>query len=597
MQQFVQILKNTKLLLTIIWTEDKWHVVGYFLSTTLAAVFSIASYFAYKMMIDAVFAGVTLNQSSSFFIVIASYLFSQFISQYLYSVLSQYYFDYVVRSKFQSILSRKFMHKLADLDFVHLEDGEMRNLIARAQDSYPWRLPEIVMRINYIFYNLVSLVLTFFIALQFNIWYFLAIGAVAVPFYFIRAKYGNASYSIYSLNGTKTNFLWYLRGMFTSFPTLAEIKLYGLQDYFIDKTKALQNEIVTEYVKPIRKYTFIALFDYILSPIVVFIALNNFMHLVTSHQESIGSFTLFVSIIFAFGADLANILNNVSFIYENNLYANDYFNLLETKNKIKDNPGAIQLTDRIPLEIVFENVSFHYPDAKEDVLKHVSFTIKRGDDIAIVGHNGAGKTTLIKLLLRFYDPTEGRILVNGEDLRNISLSTWYQHIGILFQDFARYDLSLKENIFLGDISQKASDEKVIDVISKAQAKDIMLQLTDGLDQRMGKWFEGSEDVSVGQWQKVAIARALFRQAPILIMDEPTANIDAEAEFAIFENLKKVYEEKTLIFISHRFSTVRMADTIFVIDKGQLAEEGSHEALMKKKGLYAKYFSLQKKGYE
>ncbi|HET9947139.1 MAG TPA: ABC transporter ATP-binding protein, partial [Patescibacteria group bacterium] len=553
-------------------------------------------YFGYKAMIDAVFSGITLSKTTGMVLVIATYLFTQQVSSYLYGVLSQYYFDYIVRSKFQSVLARTFMHTMAQLDFANLENGETRNLMARVMDTYSWRLPEIVTRINYILYNIVSLVLSFIIALQFNLTYFFILALIAVPFYFVRARYGNAAYSIYSVNGTKTNLLWDLRNTFSWFSTLAEIKLYGLENHFIQKAKDLQLEILKDYKKPILTYSFIATLEYILTPIAMLIAINFFIgNLIASHQ-SIGSFTLFVSILFGFGGDLANILSNLNSIYENNLYANDYFKLTSMKNTISSQKNAFVFKTVEPREIVFDHVSFSYPDAKEKAVNNVTFTIQKGQDVAIVGHNGAGKTTLIKLLLRFYDPTEGRILVDGHDLKDINLESWYQQLGTLFQDFARYNLSLKENIQVGNISEKEHSllEKAL---SQANATDILSGLTKGWDQRLGRWLEDSQELSVGQWQKVAIARALYRNAPLLIMDEPTANIDAEAEAEIFENLKKVYQKKSLIFISHRFSTVRMADRIIVIDKGKIEEQGNHAELLKKKGLYSHYFLLQKKGYE
>ena len=232
----------------------------------------------------------------------------------------------------------------------------------------------------------------------------------------------------------------------------------------------------------------------------------------------------------------------------------------------------------------------------DSVAQKLNFLTKKSHVFAFKGPIGAGKTTLIKLLLRFYDPTQGHILVDGKNLKDIDLSSWYQQLGTLFQDFARYDLSLKENIAVGNIHSHNQDA-IEHALSQADGKSILLQMKSGWNQRLGKWLEEGQELSVGQWQKVAIARALYRNAPILIMDEPTANIDAEAEAEIFENLKKVYKNKSLVFISHRFSTVRLADHILVIDQGHLIEQGSHKDLLKKDGLYAKYFNLQKKGYE
>lgn len=547
-------------------------------------------------MIDTIFQGITLNKNLSFFIVIISYLFILNLSYFLYSTLSQYYFDYVIRSRLQAMLTRSFMEKAVDLDFVHLENPDVRNLMARVQETSLWRIPEILQRLNYLSYSLVSLVLTFFIALRFNLLYFFLLAILLVPFILLRARYSNAAYSIYSLNSSSTNLLWYLRGLFTTFSAVTEIKLYGLKDYFISLTNTTQRRLIKEYTQPILKFTAFSFLEYIATPILLYFALNSVIQTVIKGNQTIGDFTLFVSIITAFGGDLAGIFNNINSIYENNFYAADFFKLLRMKNNIVSSRHAKILTPATSHTITFDHVSFGYPNAIRNALTDISFEIKKKQDVAIVGHNGAGKTTLIKLLLRFYDPTEGRILIDGIDLREIDLQSWYKEIGILFQDFARYDVTLNENVLFGNIKEMPPDE-VDRALKEAQAEDIVRELTKGKDQRLGRWLEDSEELSTGQWQKVAIARALYRNAPILILDEPTSNIDAEAEYAIFENLKKVYKNKTLIFISHRFSTVRMADRIFVLDKGKLVEQGSHEELLKYKGLYAKYFSLQKKGYE
>lgn len=547
-------------------------------------------------MIDTIFQGITLNKNLSFFIVIISYLFILNLSYFLYSTLSQYYFDYVIRSRLQAMLTRSFMEKAVDLDFVHLENPDVRNLMARVQETSLWRIPEILQRLNYLSYSLVSLVLTFFIALRFNLLYFFLLAILLVPFILLRARYSNAAYSIYSLNSSSTNLLWYLRGLFTTFSAVTEIKLYGLKDYFISLTNTTQRRLIKEYTQPILKFTAFSFLEYIATPILLYFALNSVIQTVIKGNQTIGDFTLFVSIITAFGGDLAGIFNNINSIYENNFYAADFFKLLRMKNNIVSSRHAKILTPATSHTITFDHVSFGYPNAIRNALTDISFEIKKKQDVAIVGHNGAGKTTLIKLLLRFYDPTEGRILIDGIDLREIDLQSWYKEIGILFQDFARYDVTLNENVLFGNIKEMPPDE-VDRALKEAQAEDIVRELTKGKDQRLGRWLEDSEELSTGQWQKVAIARALYRNAPILILDEPTSNIDAEAEYAIFENLKKIYKNKTLIFISHRFSTVRMADRIFVLDKGKLVEQGTHEELLKYKGLYAKYFSLQKKGYE
>lgn len=250
-----------------------------------------------------------------------------------------------------------------------------------------------------------------------------------------------------------------------------------------------------------------------------------------------------------------------------------------------------------PPTIEFRNVSFRYPKSERDILKNFSVTIQSGEKIALVGENGAGKTTIIKLLLRFYDVTAGEILINGVNIRQLSLDEWHKQVGALFQDFIKYQFTFKENIYYGNLDVPATPESIKEAISKSGAKTYLHTLPDGIDQIVGKMFKEGMDLSGGQWQKLALARAFFRNAPILILDEPTSAIDAKAELEIFENVQKLQKDKIVIIISHRFSTVRNADRILVLEGGKIIEEGNHEKLMKEKGLYAELFEIQAQGYK
>ncbi|MFN4212634.1 MAG: ABC transporter ATP-binding protein [Microgenomates group bacterium] len=512
----------------------------------------------------------------------------------MYYTVNSYFLEYVLRSKFQNILTRKFSEKLASLDFANLENGQVRNLIAKVKDTFTWRVHDNLRIINSFIYNISALFLSFLIALRFNLFYFLSLALVSTPFYYLRAKYGNAYWSIYSSRARETNFLWYLRDLFSSFQTLSEIKIYRLSSYLISQMKKVQERLIDDYQKPIKKYTFWSIFTSAIIPVVIYFALREFVILIFLKKYTLGDFTFFLNTLFTFSGQISNILLNFGSIYENDLFVDDYFKLLDLKNKVVEAPNSIVLKSSSFQKIEFKNVSFCYPEGKNFVLKNINLSIKRGDNIALVGHNGAGKTTLIKLLLRFYDPTEGEILIDKVNLKNIKLDFWYRQIGILFQDFAKYYLSIRENIIFGNIEDE-NESLIIEALKKAKGEEL-LKFPKGINQILGRWFEEGEEISVGQWQKLAIARALYRNAPILILDEPTSNIDPQAEEEIFENLIKIYQKKTLIFISHRFSTVRKADKIFVLDKGKIIEEGDHSQLLKNDKLYAKFFNIQKKGY-
>jgi len=326
-----------------------------------------------------------------------------------------------------------------------------------------------------------------------------------------------------------------MRYLFTNFNTLAEVKIYNLKNFFLDKTKKIQDEVVDLYKKPIIKYIIWSTLASFFIPGLVFFFLKDFVHqIIFNNKFTLGDFTFFLNAVFTFTGQTSALLVSFGTVVDNNLYVEDYFQLLNLKNKVHTNKISKRLKKIVPREIRFENVSFNYPGSDKLVLKNINLTIATGQDIAIVGPNGAGKTTLIKLLFRFYDPTSGKILVDGTDLKKINLDDWYRHLGVLFQDFAKYYLTVKENIEFGDVNN-IKKKSVKEALASAQGNDL-LDLPKKTDQILGRWFEDGEEISVGQWQKLAIARALYRNAPILVLDEPTSNIDAQAEFKIFNNL-------------------------------------------------------------
>jgi ATP-binding cassette subfamily B protein len=273
----------------------------------------------------------------------------------------------------------------------------------------------------------------------------------------------------------------------------------------------------------------------------------------------------------------------------------NYFDFLGLKPQMQV-AGARKLPGSIKHGVEFRGVGFRYPESEEWVLRGIDLSIRAGEKIALVGHNGAGKTTLIKLLSRLYDPTEGAILIDGVDTRELEPLDLRKRIGVIFQDFVRYHMPARENIAFGQIEAAERMDRIIDAAVKSGAHALIEELPEGYETMLGRWFHGGHELSLGQWQRIALARAFMRDAEILVLDEPTASLDAQTEYEIFQHFKELTEGKTAILISHRFSTVRMADRIVVIQDGRIAESGSHEQLLRSEGIYAELFSLQAEGY-
>lgn len=310
---------------------------------------------------------------------------------------------------------------------------------------------------------------------------------------------------------------------------------------------------------------------------------------------SLGQMTMYLLLFKQGQSAVSASLSAISGMYEDNLYLSNLYEYLE--QPVPEAQGALQQGPQPGDGVRFEQVSFRYPDTEEPALQQINLHLKPGDSLALVGENGSGKTTLIKLLTRLYQPDAGRILLDGLDLQQWQADALHQRIGVIFQDFGRYQFLVGENIGAGDMSHFEDRQRWQQAAEKGMAKDFIDKLPQQYDTQLGKWFKGGRELSGGQWQKIALARAFMRTtADLLVLDEPTATMDAAAEASIFEHFRDLSRDKMTILISHRFSTVRMADQIIVIDKGRIVEQGSHEQLMELGGQYAYLFSLQAQGY-
>ena len=311
---------------------------------------------------------------------------------------------------------------------------------------------------------------------------------------------------------------------------------------------------------------------------------------------TLGDMTMFLSVFRQSQRAVQMLLENFSRLYENNLYLDNLLDFLKIEPALEIPENGKIAPAPILEGVRFENVSFKYPGSEKYVLKNVNLFIKPGESIALVGLNGAGKTTLIKLLTRLYDPTEGRITLDGTDLRDFDLQSLHQRFGVIFQDFVRYQFSVKENIGFGQVEELENQERIEVAADKGGATEVIAELPEGYETVLGRRWNRGHELSGGQWQKIALSRAFMRKAEVLILDEPTSALDAEAEYEIFLRFRELMQGRVAVLISHRFSTVRMADRIVVLSEGRIIELGSHEELMARNQSYAHLFNLQAEGY-
>ena len=589
------LLKNTKRVLKFVWQVDPkifWFLTFFAL---IVAVFPIALSYLYKMVLD------ELIRTSKATGTVTVVLLSLFSFRYLLSLVDSlwrfYRYQYlgkIFRFKMENALTFSFTKKMSELDMAHFENSETQNLIKKATSGYSWRIAEFTEDFFFALISIATFIGSFIVLLPFGFWIPLVMTAATLPRFILRNKYSKISWSVFNQDIPESKELWYLSGVLETPGDLQEIKISQAGPALLKKLAKLQAHILKNTLKPLKQYLLANYFPTILETGVLFWLSYLKLGPAAAGIITIGAFTFFVQILDRISSNSQDLINEVGRLYEQNLYVGYYFDVIDLPKVIKEkNPGH-QFAEIAPPKIRFINVDFNYPDGPK-VLKNISFELKPGEHLAIVGPNGAGKTTLTKLLLRFYDPTEGQILINEYDLRDLKLNHWYKFIGTLFQDFIKFFLSVKDNILLGN-AEIIDESKMKEAARKSGAHEFIEKLPKKYNQRLGKRFEEGVELSQGQWQKLALARAFYEEAPILILDEPTSAIDAEAEAAIFENLYKVYKDKSLIVISHRFSTVKNADKIIVLQNGRIIEEGHHEALMKKDGVYARMFRKQASGY-
>ena len=421
----------------------------------------------------------------------------------------------------------------------------------------------------------------------------------AVPAFFSLNKYRDNIWPFMSKErGMLERLFAYIRNTLSAAATSKEVAIYKNGPVLIKKFKSEHGSYYKRFAKAYNK-TFLLTFVSGMVQVFAFAATQAInLASVFAGKLAIGQFTLYFQQTLNLADGANGTLDTYSSMSMRSKYVDQYFELLDYPNYIIKPEKPTPLPKKpTPATLEFKNVFFKYPESDRYILKDFNLKIESGEKIALVGENGAGKSTLIKLLLRFFDVGEGELLVNGVNIRDLNLDDWYMQVGALFQDFIKYQFTFGENVAFGNLGKGGDMGELMDAIKKSGADSFLKDLPGGIDQVVGKMFEGGVDLSGGQWQKLALARAFFRDAPILILDEPTSAIDAKAEYEIFQRVQKLQKDKTVIIISHRFSTVRNADRILVLDEGKIIEEGNHSSLMKKKGLYAELFNIQAQGYQ
>ncbi len=487
------------------------------------------------------------------------------------------------------------LEKALTLDLVHFEDSEFYDKMTRARREASSRPLSLVSRTFNIVQNAISLVTYGWLLLQFSFWTVAVLLLSALPAFVAETRFAGEAFRLFRWRTPETREQNYLEFLIANESPAMEVQLYQLGSTLLERYRSIFNRLFGEDRNlTIRRGVWGYLLS-LLSTAAFYIAYAWIVVEAIAGRISLGDMTMYLMVFRQGQTTFSGTLTSIGGMYEDNLYLSNLYEFLEQDIPKPRGKAAKGL---VPGDgIRFENVSFRYPGSLQTALKNVSLHLKPGEKLAIVGENGSGKTTLIKLLTRLYTPDAGRILLDGLDLQEWDIEVLHKRIGVIFQNFVRYQFIVGENIGAGDVEHLEDKTRWQTSAEKGMAQPFIEQMPEGFQTQLGRWFKGGQELSGGQWQKIALSRAFMRtRADILVLDEPTAAMDAEAEFQIFDRLRSLTKNQMVILISHRFSTVRMADTIVVLSAGELIEQGTHEELLQAGGRYATLFRLQAAGY-
>jgi ATP-binding cassette subfamily B protein len=501
----------------------------------------------------------------------------------------------LLRAQLGQRVNEMILEKALTLDLRHFEDSEFYDKLTRARREASSRPLSLVMRSFGLVQNGIALVSFGTLLAQFSPWAVAVLLLAGLPSFIAEAKFSGDAFRLFRWRSPETRMQMYLETVLAREDHAKEVKLFDLGPLLLERYRAIFRKVFKEdRALTIRRDSW-GFFLGLISTGAFYAAYAWIAVSAVRGDISIGQMTMYVLLFRQGQSAVSAILSAIGGMYEDNLYLSTLYDYLDTP--VDRETGTATAGPQPADGVRFENVSFTYPDAADPAVSDVSFQLRPGESLALVGENGSGKTTLIKLLTRLYAPSSGRITLDGLDLAQWSPAALRRRVGVIFQDFARYQLKVGENIGAGDVTHFEDELRWHAAASLGMAAPFVEELPAGYQTQLGKWFKDGRELSGGQWQKIALSRAFMREgADILVLDEPTAAMDARAEAQVFEQFRELAKERMVILISHRFSTVRMADQILVIQGGRILERGSHEQLMSLNGHYAQLFQLQARGY-
>jgi ATP-binding cassette subfamily B protein len=590
-------LKNLPEFFKLVWSSSPTKTSFSFLLRIMRSAMPVALLYVGKLIIDQIIA---LNHHSSggsqheLWTLLGIEFGLAILTDGLNRMINL--LDSLLGDLFSNYTSMLIMRHATTLDLDQFEDSVFYDKLERARQQTLGRtilLSQVMTQVQ----DVISIAFLIVGLLAFNPWLILLLLIAIIPSFLGESYFSSQNYALTRSQTPERRELDYLRYLGASDETAKEVKIFGLADFIIDRFRTLSQRFYTNNSKLAIKRSAWGTFFSVLGSIGYYAAYGFIIYETINGKTSVGNLTFLAGSFRQLSTTMESMLGRFTTVSQGAIFLNDFIDFFEIKPKITATDKPIPFPNPIREGFTFENVGFQYHNSTAWANRHLNFTLHPGEKLALVGENGAGKTTLIKLLARLYDPTEGRILLDGIDLKLYGIEDLRLNLGIIFQDYLRYQMTFSQNIAVGNISQidnkaliqKAAEESLADALAK--------KLPNQYDQWLGKRFNDGVELSGGEWQKVALARAYMKDAQVLILDEPTAALDARAEYNVFQRFAEMTIGKSAVLISHRFSTARLADRILVLEKGMILEVGTHDELITQQGRYAELFQLQAVGYQ
>ena len=595
----LEALKHVPPLLRLVFETHRGYTVAILLLRAIRSLIPVAVLWIGKLIIDGVIAGVATVHAGGrpdwwhLAGLVGLELGIAVVGEGLARLSSL--LESLLGDLFANRLSVRLMQHAATLDLAQFEDPEIYDHLERARRQTVGRIGLFTLLLGTA-QDLITLIALASVLLVQLPWLLLLLTVAVLPAFLGEAHFASLGYSLLFRWTPERRLLDYLRYMGASDESAKEVKLFGLSNFLVGRYATLSDKFYQENKELAVKRNIVSTLLVTLGTLGYYGAYGVIIYRTVMGAFTIGTLTFLAGSFRQSRSLIQSVLISFSSIYEQSLYLSDLFTFFDVRPSVVSKPEARAVPRPLQSGFRFENVGFRYPGSERWAVRGLSFSFEPHERIALVGENGAGKTTLVKLLSRLYDPDEGRILLDGVDLRDYDLDSLRKNIGIIFQDFVRYDFVLRENIGVSQVEALDDDARIREAARRSLADSVAKRVPQGFDQMLGRRFDNGVELSGGEWQKVALARAYMRDAQVLILDEPTAALDARAEYEVFLRFAELTKGRMAVLISHRFSTVRMADRILVLKGGELVDDGTHEELVARGGLYAELFSLQAAGY-